>query len=169
MKLSVVLFFVLLQTVQTHAQSIYKNELYKFSVEVPNDWVLYGELVNDTVNHRAIVDWGLPTVFSAVENQNIENAITITAYQRSEIESVESLIEYDAERMHTSKTTFEVDPNNPNARIILSEIRGLKYKGKSYYVYKNGTGYVITFMATPGTYEINLNIFEAFHKRIQFM
>ncbi|MDI9310212.1 MAG: hypothetical protein QM535_08350 [Limnohabitans sp.] len=46
---------------------------------------------------------------------------------------------------------------------------GLKYQGKSYFVFKNGIGYIITFMATPGTYNKNIKVFEEFYKNVNFL
>ncbi|MGZ3767583.1 MAG: hypothetical protein ACXVA2_23165, partial [Mucilaginibacter sp.] len=57
---------------------------------------------------------------------------------------------------------------NANARIVFSTINGLKYKGKSYFEFKNNIGYVINFTATPGTFDKNLTVFEKFYLNIRF-
>jgi len=169
------LFAVLLvATENTVAQQLeetsknYSNPTYRFSVLVPNDWKLHGELKNDTMQHRAIVDWGLPKIYSDIEKTDIENSISITAYKRTDIKSVDDLILWETSRVNAIMTVLEVDKPSENARIYTTMIRGLKYKGKSYFVFNNGIGYVITFMATPGTFDKNINVFEKFYNLVKY-
>lgn len=147
----------------------YSNTVYHFAVSVPGNWKLYGEIVNDSIHHFAIVDWGLPEIYSDSEQTNIENSISITAYQLPGINSVAELIKHEYLRINPVTTALEIDPSNENARIIYSTApNGTKYKGKSYYIYLNGIGYVVTFMATPGTYYKNIAVFEQFFGSINF-
>lgn len=128
-----------------------------------------GKLKNDTIKKRAIVEWGLPLTYSELEKTDIENSISITAYHRTDIKSMEELITYEYLRKDPRETSLEVDTSSVNARIVYSTIKGLNYKGKIYFVFKNDIGYVITFMATPGTYDKNLGLFEDFNKKITFL
>jgi hypothetical protein len=146
----------------------YKNEAYGFSVTVPDSWKLYGQVLNDQVNHRAIVDWGLPAIYSELEKTDIENAISITAYKRENINSIDQLILAENSRLNPATTKMIADSANTDARIIHRTVDGLEYKGKSYFVFRNGIGYIINFMATPGTYDKNLAVFEKFYKDIRF-
>ncbi|HYV91248.1 MAG TPA: hypothetical protein VE978_05675 [Chitinophagales bacterium] len=82
---------------------------------------------------------------------------------------MEELITYEYLRKDPRETSLEVDTSSVNARIVYSTIKGLNYKGKIYFVFKNDIGYVITFMATPGTYDKNLGLFEDFNKKITFL
>ena len=41
----------------------YRNNIYRFSVDIPGNWKLYGQIINDTVNRKAIADWGAPICF----------------------------------------------------------------------------------------------------------
>ncbi|MFA7492777.1 MAG: hypothetical protein WCZ43_04595 [Proteiniphilum sp.] len=170
---------------QTHGQTAkkqnenkvgktYKNELFRFSATVPDSWRLYGQIVNDTIHHMAIADWGLPLVYSELEKVEIENSVSIVAYKRKEINSVEelSLFEY-ARYMGNSnrgdEIVMEVDQVNPDARFLhITKTTGVKFRAKQYLVFKDNTGYVVTFMATPGTYDKNLNAFEEFYKNVRF-
>ncbi|WP_439698471.1 hypothetical protein ACFGVS_09860 [Mucilaginibacter sp. AW1-7] len=145
----------------------YRNEIYKFIVKIPGDWKLYGQIQNDTIQHRAIADWGLPLTHSELENADIENSISITAYKRTGVNSLAQLIEFDKKRA-SQATTFEAKGIDDNSRIINTTTNGLKYKGKSYYIFKNGIGYVVNFMATPGTYDKNIAMFERFYKSIKY-
>ncbi len=169
---SLTLIYQVLGQTNTKTQSdistntIYRNEIYHFSVFIPTNWKLYGQIKNDTVNHKAIADWGLPKVYSELEKTEIENSISITAYNQTKITSIESLIASEYFRINPAETALEVDKSNPNSRIIYTTKNGLEFKGKSYYIYKNGIGYVVTFMATPGTYDKNIQIFEEFYNNI---
>jgi len=178
------LFFILLGLIslsQAHGQSNkaepsdsihtkeYVNNFYHFSVAIPDNWKLYGQILNDTVNHRAIADWGIPMVYSDVENAEIENSISITAYKKENIRTVDALILSEYLRLDPAKYAMEVDSTTENARLIYGTINGKNYKGKSYFVFKNGIGYVINFMATPGTFDKNLAVFEKFCTIIRFL
>lgn len=143
----------------------YRNNPFKFKLSVPDNWKLYGEFGKDSGANSTIADWELPAVYSELEKTDIANSISVTAYKQKSISSVDDLI-----RIELAKTPAktETDKTNPNARIIYPVMNGLQYKGKLVFVYKNGIGYVINFMATPGTYDINLPKFEAFNKTIRY-
>lgn len=147
----------------------YSNTVYHFAVSVPRNWKLYGEIVNDSIQHFAIVDWGLPEIYSDSEQTNIENSISITAYKLPGINSVAALIKHEYLRINPVTTALEIDPSNENARTIYHTApNGTKYLGKSYYVYLDNIGYIVTFMATPGTYQKNISVFEQFFGSINF-
>lgn len=154
------------------AGKIYKNEMYRFSATIPSSWKLYGQIINDTINHVAIADWGLPKVYSELEQTEIENSISIIAYRRRDINSIDELIQFEWTRYKrngpSNKIVLEVDKTSPDARIInITEPTGIKYRGKLYFVFQNGIGYVVTFMATPGTYEKNIKVFEEFYENVK--
>jgi len=154
----------------TIAGKTYINEVYRFSSTVPDNWKLYGEIQNDTLKNIAIADWGLPKIYSDLEKTEIENSISITAYHKTDINSVDKLILSEYLKINPVETALEVDKSNPNARIIYKTTStGLKFQGKSYYVFKNEIGYVITFMATPGTYDKNIKVFEEFYTNVKFL
>jgi hypothetical protein len=152
----------------TIKSSEYKNATYRFSLKVPGNWKLYGEIPDDKIKHQAIADWGLPPIFSDLEKTDIENSVSITAYKKANIKSVHQLISMEAARTNPATNIMKQDSTSENARIIFRTDRGLKYKGKSYFIFKNDIGYVINFMATPGTYAKNLPAFEAFYKNVKF-
>ena len=148
----------------------YTNEIYRFSAVIPENWKLFGQIKNDTLNHYAIADWGLPKIYSELEKTDIENSISITAYHRPEITSVESLIASEYFRIDPTETALEVDSSSSNSRMIYTTTtNGIKFKGKSYYIFENEIGYIITFMATPGTYDKNIILFEEFYNEIRIL
>ena len=150
-------------------KNTYINEIYRFSVKVPENWKLYGQIKDDSKQHKAIADWGLPAIYSEIEKTNIENSVSITAYHKSDINSVQELIAAEYFKRNPATTALEVDTTCSNARIIYNTQNGINYKGKSYFVFKNEIGYVITFMSTPGTYSKNLKAFEDFYKNIKYL
>lgn len=169
------IFFQAIGHAKTNAQSdnsekkTYKNEKYRFSVIVPDGWKLYGQILNDSKQHKAIADWGLPVIYSELEKTDIENSVSITAYNKTDIRSVNELIAAEYFKRNPVETALEVDSTCTNCRIIYHTQNGLEYKGKSYFVYKNEIGYVIMFMATPGTYDKNLKLFEDFYLSIKYL
>lgn len=150
-------------------KSTYKNEIYRFSVIVPDNWTLYGQILNDSIQHKAITDWGLPAIYSELEKTDIENSVSISAYHKASIRSIQALIAAEYFKRNPVETTFKADSTCSNACIIYHTQNGLEYKGKSYFVFNNEIGYVITFMATPGTYSKNLKAFEDFYANIKYL
>lgn len=149
-------------------KSIYQNDSYHFKVKVPEGWKLYREIRNDSLHNKAIVDWGLPGIYSHIEKTTIENSVSIRAIRRSDISSVEELIRDEYLSINAAETALEADSSDVHARIVYSTIHGLAYKGKEFFVYRNAIGYVITFMATPGTFDKNIGVFNQFYKGIEF-
>lgn len=151
----------------------YKNETYRFSATIPRNWRIYGQVIDDTVNQRAIADWALPRTYSELEKADIGNSVSITAYKRDDINSVEKLIQFQhakyKENNPTDEIALEEDKKNSNARIInITKSNGVKHRGKWHLVYQNNIAYIVAFMATPGTYEKNLPLFEDFYKNVDF-
>lgn len=138
------------------------NDTYHLKVLVPNDWILYGQF-DDTINKKLIVDWELPSVYSELEKQDINNSISITAIKN--VESLDALILGHYVGIDQTNTALETNSSN-DSRTIHFEQNGLKYKGKSYYRFRNGIGYMIVFMATPGTYVKNIKLFEDFQSKV---
>lgn len=153
-------------------EKTYSNEIYRFSAIVPSSWRLHGQIVNDTRYHMAIAGWGLPKIYSELEKTEIENSVSIVAYQREDIDSVEKLIQFEYIKYKRTNPSAEIileeDKTCLNARTInITESSGKKYQGKWYIYFQNDIGYIIAFMATPGTYEKNLKAFEEFHKNVK--
>jgi len=171
MKSILIPFIILLVFVNTGCrQRTYENRVYGFKVKIPCDWFVYGEIKNDTVNNYSIVDWGLPKVYSDIEKTEIENAISITGYKTDKIKNLAELIDFEFDMKKDIITNkILLDSVENRAYLVYSTIRGLNYKSKMYFVYRNGIGYVIIFTATEGTFDKNIMKFEAFFKRIKFV
>jgi hypothetical protein len=169
-KLVALILLVRIGLSQTFAQSHeYVNNYYRFSAVIPDAWKLYGQILNDTIRHKAIADWSLPPIYSDIEKTEIENSVSITAYKKDNITTIDQLITAEYLRLDPTKYSMEVDSASKDARIIFASLNGLNYKGKSYFVFKNGIGYVINFMGTPGTFDKNLPTFEKFRTTIKFL
>jgi hypothetical protein len=124
---------------------------------------------NDKINRKSIIDWGLPKVYSEIEKAKIENAISITAYNRSELNNIDKLLEFEFNRLKSiliEKNKVE-GANNVTYNII-TKIKGVIYNSQTTFIIKNNIGYIINFTATPGTFDININKFLDFQKSIIF-
>lgn len=129
---------------ETKVGSTYANEVYRFNATIPDNWHLYGQIKNDTLKKMAIVDWGLPKIYSELEKTEIENSISIKAYHKPDISSVHKLITAEYLRVNPIQTAMEIDKSNPDARLIYTTMpNGLKYQGKSYFVYKMELGMLL--------------------------
>ncbi|EDM42901.1 hypothetical protein SCB49_11412 [unidentified eubacterium SCB49] len=143
----------------------YKNAEYSFSVSYPTEWNIHREILNDTVYKSAFIQLGMPKIYSEFEKTEIENSVTIRAFESESINNIKDLILNEYLRIDPTTTALEAEQGiGKNARIIYHDApNGTKYKGKTYFKYQNGLSYVITFMATPGTFQKNLNKFEQFY------
>ncbi len=169
MKQFIILSTACLLSVSGFSQKKFENALYGFKGEVPSDWTIYAEINDDEDNHAAIMDWGLPKVYSKLEKTSIENAVSITAYNRSDIKNIEELQKFEFERVASVLTSKERIASSANpAYVIMSKRNGFTYKTKTEFVFKDGIGYVLIYTATPGTYDINLSKFDDFIKTLSF-
>lgn len=169
MKTLFTIFTVLVLTLNTQGQTKFQNDKYGFNGQVPTDWNIYAEIKDDPSGKSAIIDWGLPKVYSELEKTSIENAVSITAYKRPNIKTIDDLIEFEFERVGHRLSSKELIDSIPYYSYTLITIQnGLKYKTKVTFIFKNKIGYVLNFTATPGTYNINIKKFDNFVKCIQF-
>lgn len=164
------LLTVLITTISViYGQTKYQNNKYGFSGQVPENWHVYAKIKDDIANKKAIIDWGLPKVYSELEKTSIENAVSVTAYKRLDIKNIDDLTKYEFKRVDHILVSKEPIDTIPNPSYVIISLRnGLKYKSKVTFVFKNNIGYVLNFTATPGTYNINLPKFDSFVNNIQF-
>ena len=139
------------------SSKVYKSVDFKFSVSVPKTWSLYGEKI-EIANKRMLIDWGLPKV------SGIENSISIQVFKDK---SKQNLITQQYLDM-AGNCALEIENGGSDQRIVYCTRNGVEYKGKLYFVEKNKIAYLISFMASPNTYTVNLPVFEKFYKSLKF-
>lgn len=150
-------------------RAVYENELFGFRVEESPDWKLYGEEKYNRKLGRAIVDYGLPLVWSELEQQHIENAVSIRAYIRPDIRNLDQMVAFEKRRISDILVSIEEVPSvEGKAFITVTKIKGLEYKSKSTILYLNDCGYVVAFTATHGTFDQNMEKYRNFIDRITF-
>lgn len=137
-----------------------------YSTVVPLDWSIHSEYSDDTVSR---VSFGLPRIWSDLEQQEIENSIAVIAHRRSDLSSVEDVVELEGHRhRHVLISSTEVELQFGRAQRLITEIRGLQYKSLVVYRLENGVGYVFIFTATEGTYDRNRKRFIEFLSTVEF-
>ncbi|MGA6120321.1 PsbP-related protein [Sphingobacterium sp. UDSM-2020] len=151
-------------------QEIYKNKEFGFEAEIPKDWSVYKETPPPSSNYM-IIAWGMPKLYSEMEKEEIENSVSITAIKSSSIKDAAELAEKEYKRV--SGFAMKVDRTKINSTedvcfITSSIIKFRSYVSKQYFFYKKGTGYILTFTATPGTYTENEPKFDEFFKSVKF-
>lgn len=150
-------------------QTNYQNDKYGFSVKVPDNWKIYAEFKDDPSLKRAIIDWKLPQVYSELEKGYVENAISISAFRRTDIKNIDDLINYTLDRI--SQILVSKEPLRKTLYTscnFITKRNGFIYKSKVAFVFKNNTAYVLNYTSTPGTYDINLHLFDSLIKNVQF-
>jgi len=113
----------------------------------------------------------MPKLYSEMEKEEIENSVSITAIKSSSIKDAAELAEKEYKRV--SAFAMKVDRTKINSTedvcfITSSIIKFRSYVSKQYFFYKKGTGYILTFTATPGTYTENEPKFDEFFKSVKF-
>ncbi|BDD08343.1 hypothetical protein FUAX_07750 [Fulvitalea axinellae] len=151
------------------AQTIFRNEAFGFEGERPAEWREKKQAFSKEGIKGTTVAFALPKVYSELEKTSISNVISITALKGDSIQSVEKLKAFEFARikniMHEKKG---MKCEFGEAYVIESEMNGLVYKAMTVFVFQNGFGYVLTFNATPGTFEKNLPKFNAFLGKLEF-
>ncbi|NRA10883.1 MAG: hypothetical protein HRT57_02880 [Crocinitomicaceae bacterium] len=111
------------------------------------------------------IDWSIPAVVSNVSGREIRNTIGISSIKGDG--TAEELMNWNIGKMQG--TVEEVKENRDELSVTIKfEQDDKMYWGKSYYVTKDGMGYMITFVSTPETFDKNLKVFESFKSRIKF-
>lgn len=140
-------------------QKKYRNETYGFEVTVPEEWQVYTDTI-DADTKRAIIDWGLPKVYSELERTEIQNGVSITAYKQEDIKNINDLMAFEMKRLEQIMLTKEmIGQNLAPTYIILSYVGGMKYKSKVIFAYRNNIGYIINYTATVGSFDAHIKAF----------
>lgn len=169
MKAIFTLYAVLIATLNIQGQTKFQNDKFGFRGQVPADWHIYAEIKENEAGQNAIIDWGLPKVYSNLEKTTIENAVSITAYKRADIKSIHDLMKFEFERIGNVLLSKEITDSIPYYSYTLITLQnGLKYKSQVKFTFNNNVGYVLNYTATPGTYDMNIQKFNSFVKNIQF-
>lgn len=133
---------------------------------IPDDWTIHREKKLDVA---ARVSFGLPEVWSELEEANIENAVSISAYKRPDIGSLDGVAKCEDDRVADITISSEqADLDFGRAVLRVTEIRGIRYKSLETYALRSGVAFVFAFTATPGTYDRNVGKFIAFLERLEF-
>ena len=150
------------------AQTIFKNDRFKFQASIPDDWILRQEIKADTLNYT-IVGWGLPKVYTETDKHEVENAVSITAIEHPRIKNLDDLVKAEFNRVKNVGTILnqvKIDSVEHTAYVTNTLMKDVSYVSQQYFMFKDGRGYIITFTATPGTFSINVPKFEEFYKTV---
>jgi hypothetical protein len=138
---------------------------FGFIAHTPDDWKVFGEQQR---GEKMLLDFGLPKVWSDLENQNIENSVYVMAHR--DVKSLEALLAAEERRVAGMVVSREAFPSKAGkAFIAVLKIDGLEYKNLSTYRFENGVGYIIAFNATHGTFDKNLPKYQAFLEQLEFV
>lgn len=118
-----------------------------------------------------LVSFSLPKVWSKKEKENIENVVVVAAYNGPAIRSLIDIINLEKARIQDDVVSMEeiAISNDTKGYIIHTNFGKVEYKTKTMFYYKNKIGYIISFTATPGTYDLNIGQFERFLKTVSFI
>ncbi|MBU0984781.1 MAG: hypothetical protein KKA42_12975 [candidate division Zixibacteria bacterium] len=135
-------------------------------VSYPMEWQVFRNFEDET---DATMGFSLPKVMSEEELAEIENAVIVSAYKRPEIANLDQLMSFETARLRNIiVSSVNVAHEFGKAQQVVTRLKGLQYKSLNVFRFENGVGYVLTFTATPGTYDLNIDKFESFLKAVEF-
>ncbi|HMR17914.1 MAG TPA: hypothetical protein PKA53_01325 [Sphingobacterium sp.] len=167
-KILTIIFLLLAVYNFSIAQTTFENSRFKFQASIPDDWKLHQEIKADSLSYT-IVGWGLPKVYTEMDKHEVENAVSIAAIEHNKIKSLDDVVKAEFNRVKNTAIILnqvKIDSVEHTAYITNSLIKNFSYVSQQYFIFKNGIGYIITFTATPGTFNINLPKFEDFYKTV---
>jgi hypothetical protein len=141
--------------------AVYKNENYKYEISYAKNWKFY-EFRKDTINFVSRAEWQLPKKYTFQET----NTILIEAYLKPNLEKVDDFY-FEVYEKESHVGSKEINRCCSNGLEIHTGFRNSEKK--TYYILKNGIGYVITLNCTIETYEKDLILFESFFSNIKFL
>jgi hypothetical protein len=146
----------------------YKRPCSGLVVMVPEGLKLSAEYV-DGDSLEAV--FRFPAAWSEKKQEGVVNAAAVHAYRKPFIRSLKELIRYEfknrKESGHRLISKKKADATTGRAFVTEEEWGGIRYKSLTHFRYENGTGYVVIFSSTPGTYDRNLPGFEAFLAKLR--
>ena len=168
--LAAALFFIFSSAVVSEvcAETLLDDNL-GFSVQIPSDWRFHRS-GRPPGTGRFVYQYGLPKMWSEVEKQEIENSVAITIYD-GDFESLKAVQELeDARTADITLSTKVVSSSDDSLVIERNSLMGrLEYRIREKLVVHNKRGYVLSFTATPGTYDKNLHRFIEFTDSFRFV
>ena len=85
-------------------------------------------------------------------------------------DNLDSLVKDHNARLAPGRQSMQEVPNEfGKASVQLVEDRGLIYKTRYHAIFYNQFGYILEFVATPGTYDTNLPKFMDFTRKVEFL
>jgi hypothetical protein len=162
------LFFSSVVVSEVCAETLVDDNL-GFSAQIPTDWQFHRS-GRPPGTGRFVYQYGLPKTWSEVEKQEIENSVAITIYD-GDFESLKAVQELEDARTADITLTTKVVLSSDDSllRERKSLIGGLEYRVREKLVVHNKRGYVLSFTATPGTYDKNLHRFMEFTDSFRFV
>ncbi len=131
------------QNVSDSTEIKYENSKHKLVAQIPKNWNLLREF-EDISSEVFIVQWTLPKIYSVLENARISNAVSITCLNKDTIKDLENLVDYEFSRIADVLVSKEKLQDSAISYVFYTTIEGLKYKSKSYFLYKSKVGYIVT-------------------------
>jgi hypothetical protein len=135
--------------------------------QVPSDWTMLGELDDELPNgsmHKTVFE--LPKVWSELEGQAIANAVSVSAIRRHVASDARSF-QFEHSILHPDLPNKLLDGTPRLAARGTVNWDGLDYEVQLEYVVRDHMGYVLEFIATPGTFATNYLRFRAFSDALE--
>lgn len=149
------------------ASPSFERAEFGWRASVPSTWTMLGELDDDLPNgtlHKTVFE--LPKVWSELEGQAIANAVSVSAIRRHVASDARSF-QFEHSILHPDLPHKLLDGNPRLGSRGTVNWDGLDYEVQLEYVVLDQMGYVLEFIATPGTFETNYPLFRAFSDSLE--
>ena len=151
----------------TPASLVQWNPTFGYRLVVPPDWKLVGLQQDGVFQRQSQLVVTMPAVWSELESQDIENAVSFYAMISSEPLSLKQAAkDFESRRLPQGATKRQVDHQSVTFDYQQRQGR-LTYQCRSIVRVEDQFVYHITFIATPGTFEKNLLLYSAYVDSIE--
>ena len=140
---------------------------FGWRASVPSTWTMLGELDDELPNgamHKTVFE--LPKVWSELEGQAIANAVVVSSIERLGVSDARAF-QFEHSILNPDLPTKLLEGNPRLGVRGIVNWDGLDYEVQVEYVVRERIGYVIEFIATPGTFETNYPLFRAFSDSLE--
>jgi hypothetical protein len=149
------------------AAATFERTSQGWRAHTPSDWTMLGELDDELPNgslHKTVFE--LPKVWSELEGQPIANAVSVSSIRRHVVSDARSF-QFEHSLLHPDLPHKLLDGTPRLAARDTVNWDGLNYEVQLEYVVRDRMGYVVEFIATPGTFATNYPLFRAFSDSLE--
>ncbi len=147
----------------------YTHSRFGYRVPLTPDWTFHESMPDPMVPESSMAVFTLRKVWCAAEQENVTNVATIRVYPMPPDSSVDDVAEkYKLLTADGRESLEEIECPRGRGFVQIQAWQGKRLKSQFRALLANDLGYIVELVATPGSYEIDLPLFEQFAGAIEY-